>query len=187
MAKFYSMISNDKKPCVDERRHASLGIDKRQMVTTLITMRQWDFLAQVIREKSDCAARCIDVIERGQKIRRLPLHEICKHKPPLDLIRILVSAYPISLVMKDSHNGSTALHFASRFGASEEVIGYLLGKYPDTANVEDRHGCTPILLARRGSYKHKDVIIKLFDNPYLEEDNEQLRARRNHSLGARGA
>ena len=186
MSKLCSILSSNKGPnSIYEHRSTSLGIDKRRIVTTLIIMKQWAFLDQVIRDKPDCAVRCIEVIERGQQLARLPIHEICKHKPPLHLVRILVSAYPTSLLIKDAQNGSTALHFACRFGASKEVIEYLLMKYPDAANVEDKHGYTPLLLARRGSYKHKDVIIKLFDNLYLDDSEIELRADRHHLLLAR--
>ena len=189
LCKLYKKISNEKESVVHEHRSVSLSIYKKRIITTLITIKQWDVLAQVIMEKPDCAAKCVQVIEHGHRISRLPIHEVCRHKPPLELIRILVSAHPISLLMKDDHNGSTALHFACRFGASEEVIEYLLRKYPDAANVEDKYECVPVTLARRGSYKHKYVIVKLFDRLYLDEDEKQLCAgtRRHNSLGARTA
>ena len=183
----YSILFHNKELCAHRQRSASTGIDNRQMITTLITMKQWVFLAEFMREKPDYTTRYIDVVERGQKMKRLPIHQICRHKPPLDLIKIVVSAYPISLAMKDPHNGSTALHFACRFGASEEVIQYLLRKYPDAANIENKYGCTPVMLARRGSYKHKDAIIRLFDNLHLDEDDEEFCSKRCYSVCARSA
>merc|ERR1712157_11927 len=148
----------------NEKVCSYVDMDKKLMVRTLVTLKQWEFLTKIISDKPDCASIYVEIDDRGHVIPRLPLHEVCRHKPSLKLIKSLVSAYPKALSIKDSHNGSTPLHFACRYGASERVFNYLLKKYPDSAIIEDKYGCSPAVLAKRSSYKHRDDVIKLFDD-----------------------
>jgi len=174
--KIVKRLSNGKED-VARKRRSGYDIDSKCMVRTLILMQQWEFLSKVIYDKPDFAANYVEIIDRGHPIYRLPLHEVCRRKPTLELITSLVSAYPMSLLMKDSHDGCTPLHYACRHGASEEVIKYLLKNYPDSAIIEDKYGCSPLVLTRRSSYKHKDDVIKLFDNLYIDEGQDKIETR----------
>merc|ERR1712157_493070 len=107
--------------------------------------------------------------ENGKTIMRLPIHEACRHRPPLNLIQDLTRAYPVSLSLKDSSNGSLPSHFACRCGASEEVIRYLIEKYPESAYVEDKYGCPPSAMARRSSSKNKIAIISVFEELEMKQ------------------
>lgn len=133
------------------------------MISCLIKTKQWSMLSDLIEIYPDFAKIHIDIVENGKYIQRLPIHEICRHRPPLNLLEVLVMAHPSSLSLKDVNNGSLALHFACRCGASEEVIRFLIKKYPNSVYAEDKYGCVPSTTARRSSYGHKESIIGIFD------------------------
>merc|ERR1712039_1077245 len=82
--------------------------------------------------------------------------------PSLSLVEELVSAYPESLRLHDKSNGSLPIHFGCRCGASTEVVSYLLKSYPNSATMEDRYGCTPMIMNRRSSCKNKEEVAQLF-------------------------
>merc|ERR1711862_31347 len=126
-------------------------------------MKQWDLLTELIRNKADCAKIFVDIIENGKRMQRLPIHEVCRHRPPMSLIKMLNSAYPDSLKVKDFNNGCLPIHFASRHGASKEVITYMLHEYSESIIIEDKYGSLPVTMARRGSYKHKEDIVRIFE------------------------
>jgi len=138
--------------------------DDITVLSSLIKLKCWDLLTTLIREKPFLAKEFLSIHEHGKYISRLPIHEVCRNKPPLSLVEELVSAYPESLRLQDKCNGSLPIHFGCRCGASTEVIFYLLKHYPNSANMEDRYGCTPMAMNRRSSCKHKEEIAQLFLN-----------------------
>merc|ERR1711862_696113 len=120
-------------------------------------------MGDVMKNKPDSAKLFTDIFDHGKNVQRLPIHEVCRHKPPISLIQILTSAYPHSLKVKDFNDGCLPIHFACRYGASEEVVRHMLHEYPESMNVQDKYGCLPVTMARRGCYKHKEDIVRIFE------------------------
>ncbi|KAG7344376.1 ankyrin repeat domain protein [Nitzschia inconspicua] len=68
----------------------------------------------------------------------LVLHEICKHSPPIDVVETFYEAND-SAVMIRGYGGYLPLHHACANGASDDVIQYLLSKYPEAVSVADEN------------------------------------------------
>lgn len=78
----------------------------------------------------------------------LPIHQACEYKAPSELIKHLISAYPASLMLKDS-GGFLPLHLACRERSSKSVIAALLSAEPGATKSRDEEGRLPLHLACR--------------------------------------
>ena len=74
--------------------------------------------------------------------------QACENKAPSEVVKALISAYPDSLMLKDSA-GDLPLHLACRERSSKSVIGALLSEEPVAAKVKDDEGRLPLHLACR--------------------------------------
>jgi hypothetical protein len=72
-----------------------------------------------------------------------PLHWACSGAPPVEVVQILLDAYPSAAKRKDQE-GSLPLHFAAHYGASTAVMEALLKVYPKAIAVQDKYGRTPL-------------------------------------------
>lgn len=94
------------------------------------------------------------------------LHHACDRRPPHDVVKKLILAYPDALLARDREKGWTPLHHACRFKASVEVIHHFLYLSPNrakkAASIKGNGGRTPIFFAIR--YDAPDgVVEKLLD------------------------
>lgn len=92
--------------------------------------------------------------------RLLPLHAAIIFKAPLPTIRALLDVHPEAAACKDDQ-GMLAIHLAFRNGATENVVHLLLQTFPQSVNVEDRKGRTPMVLAKQSSHPNKDAYIAI--------------------------
>jgi len=92
--------------------------------------------------------------------RLLPLHAAIIFKAPLPTIKALLDVHPEAAACKDDQ-GMLAIHLAFRNGASEQVVQLLLQTFPQSVNVEDRKGRTPMVLAKQSSHPNKDAYIAI--------------------------
>merc|ERR1712039_104600 len=128
-----------KNSLVGNNTASSSEEQEKYIISSLITVKQWDLLTEHMRNKPDCSKMFMNIIDHGKKIQRLPIHEVCRHKPPISLVKILASAYPDSLKVKDFKSGFLPIHLACRHDASEEVVRYLLNQYPESINVKNKY------------------------------------------------
>ncbi len=75
----------------------------------------------------------------------LPIHQACKMDGmTTQFLETLLFAYPESIKKRETGFRRIALHIAIRARAPEEVIFYLLDKYPEGAAVQDVLGRVPL-------------------------------------------
>jgi ankyrin repeat protein len=84
--------------------------------------------------------------------------QACENKAPSEVIKSLITAYPESLMMKDSF-GDLPLHLACRERGSKAAIAVLLSKEPAAAQIEDAEGRLPLHLACR-----QGVAVQIVDS-----------------------
>ena len=80
----------------------------------------------------------------------LPLHYACGNQASVDVIRILLLAYPDGANVADP-NGMLPLHYIAQWGPSTiDAIDVLLFANRNALEARDKEGNTPFLLARDG-------------------------------------
>jgi len=128
-------------------------------------------------------AECCISVKNGEKLcKRYPLFEVCRNKPPLEVVQELILAFPKALRCKDDSTGFLPLHIACRCGASKEVISHLLESYPDAICTKDVYGRTPIDIARLTCHKEKDLILNILDEKKLKALPRLSLMRQIHSF-----
>jgi len=119
------------------------------------------------------------------------LHFACRFDPPINIIRLLATKYPNSLLTPDA-TGRFAVHVASKYSASPVVIHFLISENFAAASVPDVNGKTPIHYVGQYYAKNhsmasiKDInrnmlqVVRLFKASAPEsfnlEDNEECNA-----------
>lgn len=95
----------------------------------------------------------------------LPLHYACAFGASVDVIEVLIEAYPDSLITPDDHDNMLPLHFACRQGATIEVLEVLLEAHPEATFAEDNHGLTPMDCAMSlQDQTIRDQVVKCIQN-----------------------
>ncbi len=100
------------------------------------------------------------VRERESGFGRLPLHLACRSDSSFDVVWSLVKAYDATLI--PDNMGRLALSYAVRFGASEDVISFLLSTNPLAAQRYDRAGWLPLHLALQNG-SSPEIVKMLID------------------------
>lgn len=130
-----------------QRPHKTL--ERPMSLQELISERQWDRAAHLIRVKSKYARKSFVVPSflhewRGQA-EIYPLHQaLSSPTVPLDFIEALIFAYPEALLKKESVMKRNCLHIAFRAGASDEIVMYLIENYPSLVCANDTQGRIPL-------------------------------------------
>merc|ERR1712151_518215 len=97
-------------------------------------------------EASSQLSTFITVLSKtGRIIKYSILHYICEYNPPLNVIKLLLSIYPASLLRKSSPGDLLPMHISSTF-CSPTVTMYLLSRAPKTMHCKDELGNLPIHL-----------------------------------------
>mmetsp|Transcript_30057 Transcript_30057/g.49666 ORF Transcript_30057/g.49666 Transcript_30057/m.49666 type:complete len:347 (-) Transcript_30057:200-1240(-) len=92
-----------------------------------------------------------------------PLHIACWSNPPLEVVRVLIEAYPHALRTKDVH-GDTPLHIAvSNPVTSIELVQILVEACPQAASIANREGLMPLHAACRYSPSNEETICLLLE------------------------
>eukprot|EP00551_Chaetoceros_affinis_P010082 CAMPEP_0203672412 /NCGR_PEP_ID=MMETSP0090-20130426/8393_1 /ASSEMBLY_ACC=CAM_ASM_001088 /TAXON_ID=426623 /ORGANISM="Chaetoceros affinis, Strain CCMP159" /LENGTH=263 /DNA_ID=CAMNT_0050537723 /DNA_START=40 /DNA_END=831 /DNA_ORIENTATION=+ len=91
----------------------------------------------------------------------LPIHQACKMEDlTIHFLEALIFAYPESLRKRETGFRRIPLHIAIRSRVPDEVIFYLLEKYPDGAAVQDVLGRVPLHYAI-SNHSSMEVITRL--------------------------
>lgn len=131
----------------------------------LIAERQWERAMYVISVKGRRARKRIVVPcflnEWKGKAEIYPLHQaLSSPSVPLELVDALIFAYPGALRKKESVMRRNCLHIALRAGVSEEIITYLIEKYPFLLHQTDSQGRIPLHYGV-SNFASSEVIRKL--------------------------
>jgi hypothetical protein len=158
-------IGNSESACMKEKDTlSSHSMEKRARapVFDLIDRQEWDALKDLIRSDPGVArsGMAMGGSDRRSSEHQLPLHEACKQQPPLDVVELLIDAYPSALKVK-GHGGYTPLHCAVSYGSSADVIAKLIQSYPPGTRMrDDVHQVLPIHLAAKWGAA-EDVVMEI--------------------------
>ncbi|KAL3909039.1 MAG: hypothetical protein SGILL_008251, partial [Bacillariaceae sp.] len=95
----------------------------------------------------------------------LIFHEVCKHNPPLHVLEAIHDANE-SAVMIKGYGGYFPIHHVCASGASEEVIRFIVAKYPDAVAMADEHDhALPLHLACKMGTSEDMFILLLTHYP----------------------
>ncbi len=131
----------------------------------LIAEREWDRALNVIRLKGRRAKKKFVVPcflnEWKGKAEIYPLHQaLSSPSVPFEVVEALIFAYPGALKKKESVMRRNCLHIALRSGVSDEIVNYLVEKYPFLVHESDTQGRIPLHYAV-SNYASIDIIRKL--------------------------
>lgn len=140
--KIKSQIDEMIKPFKNIFRREELGL------SDLIKKRKWStFFKQLSLDPNQ-----VNSPNRKESI----LHEVCRYRPPLKVLRKLIAMYP-ALVDAINFQGRLPLHIATENGASFDVILCLCRCNPTTAGLQDLLGKTPLhLLFEESSSRYEE-------------------------------
>lgn len=114
---------------------------------TLIEKRKWK--AAIARVVSDplSAERDLKVMTRGGFMASTgmsPLHYACERKPPVQLVRVLIDAFPFAVLTRAMPGGCLPLHIACTWGSSPDIVEALLAADTGSVKVKDELGNVPL-------------------------------------------
>lgn len=102
----------------------------------------------------------------------LPLQIACKFDASVDVVKILLQAYPKGIEIKDK-NGMIALHHACCYGSSSAVVKTFLREYPEGAKLKDLNGMLPfhfVCVNKKASYEMLKLLIDIYPECVMEQD-----------------
>ena len=104
----------------------------------IIEKKQWSLLRNYI---STGSANLI-LFENNESL----LHQVCRHQPPLSLIRYMIEKNSKLLYTTNSF-GHSPLHVSIQNATSPEIIDFLCSSSPDMAGMKDHMEKTPLHIA----------------------------------------
>lgn len=110
---------------------------------TLIEKRKWKAAISRILSDPLSAERELKVMTRGGFMASTgmsPLHYACERKPPSQLVRVLIDAFPFAVLTRAMPGGCLPLHIACTWGASPEIVEALLAADRGSVKVKDELG-----------------------------------------------
>jgi ankyrin repeat protein len=115
----------------------------------LISERKWERAIALVKVRSRFARKKITVPsflnEWKGKAEVYPIHQAASSTSvPVELIDVLLFAYPEAIHKKESVMNRNCLHIALRAGAPEEVINYFIERYPHLAVEQDDSSRIPL-------------------------------------------
>jgi ankyrin repeat protein len=75
------------------------------------------------------------------------LHWACSRNAPLDVLKVILDAYPDAIQICDSQKGYLPLHFACFYKSSLEILQFLIKVYPESIQQTDKLGKLPLHLS----------------------------------------
>lgn len=94
--------------------------------------------------------------------RFLPLHSACARRPPSNVVRSLLQAYPEAASFKDE-SGMYPLHYACGNRASRSVIAQLIECFPRAVRESDPQGMLPLHYTAQWGPSEDSVVELLLD------------------------
>lgn len=134
-------------------------------------VRQWINCNKGDEERFRSAAH-----EKDEFDNSVPLHEVLRKRPPVDVVKSLIEYAPEALRSKNS-NGWLPLHIAVMYKASLLVISILVDTYPESVRVKDNNGFLPLHFAciYGSSLEVLDVLLSTHpDGAYTEDKHERI-------------
>jgi len=152
------------------------GMGKNILLPLLIDA-QWSKALKIIADDQSVAKKWITTQSFTGSIYKteiLPIHQVCSTcSVQFDIVSSLANAYPGSLFRRESGTGRTPLHIAIRARVSDDVIALIIGKCPDSVELQDSLGRVPL------HYACSNQIPKVTIDRLLEASPESIRATDN--------
>jgi len=122
---------------------------KKESLKQLIAQREWDRCTDLVKCKGRIAKKKFIVPcflnEWKGKAEIYPIHQaLSSPSVPLELIDALLFAFPKGIHKRDSVMGRNCLHIALRAGVRDDVLIYLIEKYPSLVCQQDYKGRVPL-------------------------------------------
>ena len=126
----------------------------------------WDIVEDLCEDFPSLARVPISMVFQGENSSCLPIHFASAQKStPVSTINVLVTAYPASLLAKESIAGRLPLHMAVLKGsASLAVVQYLVEAEPSALEVADQEGNLPLHIAAMNG--GSNAVIQLLVRAY---------------------
>jgi len=161
-----AQINNPTNPSTFEIKQAW---SKKLSIQQLISEDQWHAVITLLHSKCRVAKKRYVVPsflnEWKGPVELLPIHQACSRPSvPVKVIETLLTAYPAAIHTTESGMKRNPLAIAVRSGASDEVISFLLEKYPQAAGEQDSHDRIPLHYAC--SNRRSGGIIRQLINQY---------------------
>jgi Ankyrin repeats (3 copies) len=112
-------------------------------LANLIERRQWSSVVARVRQDPLEAEQELQVMTRGGFMASTglsPLHYACERRPPVDVVRCLMEAFPVATLTRAMPGGCLPLHIACTWGSSPEVVSALLAADAGSVRVKDELG-----------------------------------------------
>mmetsp|Transcript_26989 Transcript_26989/g.31399 ORF Transcript_26989/g.31399 Transcript_26989/m.31399 type:complete len:239 (-) Transcript_26989:9-725(-) len=120
----------------------------RNSLTNLIANNEWSKAKELVEENGNLVRKWTVAPSLTGGVHAadiLPIHQACKMESvTIHFLESLLFAYPESIKKRESGFRRTPLHIAIRARVSDEVIFYLLNKFPEIAGVQDVLGRVPL-------------------------------------------
>ena len=127
---------------------------------------------KLLLEEYKAAAKCLATVEHGVQdwnVVGLPLHYYLTRKSniDIDIVKMLVEAYPQSLVVTDETYACYPIHAAAINSSTNnlsEIIEYFLELEPTSLRVLDGDGSTPLHLACENERMNLELFKLLYNS-----------------------
>lgn len=136
-----TLLGKTKKGSVDMVLPDPLGVGVS--LAHLIERRQWSSVVARIRQDPMEAEQELQVMTRGgftASTGMSPLHYACERKPPAEVARLLMEAFPVATLTRAMPGGCLPLHIACTWGGSAEVVKVLLAADSGSVRIKDELG-----------------------------------------------
>lgn len=149
----------------------------RNPLVSLIATSEWQRSKDLVEENGNLVRRWTVAPSLTGGVHAsdiLPIHQACKMEDVnTHFLESLLFAYPESIKKRESGFRRLPLHIAIRARASDEVIFYLLNKYPEGAAVQDVLGRVPLhyAISNHASMNIIHTLIKTCRSSSCAADN----------------
>jgi Ankyrin repeats (3 copies) len=134
-----ALLGKAKKGSIDAPDPLGVGVS----LAHLIERREWSSVVARIRQDPMEADQELQVMTRGGFMASTgmsPLHFACERKPPSEVVRLLMEAFPVAILTRAMPGGCLPLHIACTWGGSADVVKILLAADPGSARIKDELG-----------------------------------------------
>lgn len=149
----------------------------RNPIINLISSNEWKRAQELIEENGNLVRRWTVAPSLSGGVYAsdiLPIHQACKMDDVnIHFLESLLFAYPESIKKRETGFRRIPLHIAIRARVSDEVILYLLNKYPEGAAIQDVLGRVPLhyAISNHASMPVIHALIKTCRSAACAADN----------------
>lgn len=167
----YAIVNRDKAMMTtfDHRKCRNINDHRYMLWNQLIKEElnendETEILKLVKKYPKTCHSRYTFTGGWKSKGQVFPLGRICFLKPSLGLVKAVHDAFPDAIYGLDGREHERLpIHYACRFGASREVINYLIQLYPASVRAKTAEGSLPIhYVCRNGDVDTFDDLHALY-------------------------